>query len=69
MILTRAVLVDWLNESLVGKGLKRMGKCPSEDEWIKKCSLWGARLAQPVEHLTLDLGVMSLRPRLGVEIP
>ena len=30
--------------------------------------LRGARLAQLVERTTLDLGVVSLRPTLGVQI-
>ena len=34
---------------------------------IKKYDCWGAWPAQFVEHLTLDLGVMSLNPTLGVE--
>ena len=29
---------------------------------------WGGQLAQLVEHVTLHLGVVSLRPMLGVEI-
>ena len=29
---------------------------------------WGAWLAQLVEHVTFDLGVMSLNPMLGAEI-
>ena len=29
---------------------------------------WDARLAQLVEHVTLDLGVVSSSPMLGVEI-
>ena len=28
---------------------------------------WGAWLAQSVEHVTSDLGVMSMSPKLGVE--
>ena len=30
--------------------------------------LWGTWLAQSVEHATLDLGILSLSPMLGVEI-
>ena len=30
--------------------------------------LWGAWLALLAEHVTLDLGVVSLSPTLGVEI-
>ena len=30
--------------------------------------MWGTWLAQTVEHVTLDLKVMSLSPMLGVEI-
>ena len=30
--------------------------------FIKKCHYWGTWLAQSVEHLTLDLGVMILSP-------
>ena len=30
--------------------------------------LWGAWLAQSKEHVTLDLGVLSLSPMLGAEI-
>ena len=33
---------------------------------VYKCQ--GAWLAQLVEHVTLDLGVVSLSPTLGVEI-
>ena len=29
--------------------------------------LWSAQLAQSVKHGTLDLGVMSLSPTLGLE--
>jgi len=29
---------------------------------------WGAWLAQSVEHTTLDLGVVSSSPTLGVEV-
>lgn len=31
-------------------------------------SHWNAWLAQPIEHATLDLGVMSSSPTLGVEM-
>jgi len=34
----------------------------------KKANHRGAWQAQSVEHLTLDLGVVSLSPRVGVEI-
>ena len=30
--------------------------------------MWGTWLAQLVEHMTLDLGVVSLSPMLGVEL-
>ena len=34
----------------------------------KKGRIKGTWLAQSVEHLTLDLGVMSLSPMLGAEL-
>lgn len=36
-------------------------------EWDLKPGAWGARLAQSVEHMTLDLGVVSLSPTVGAE--
>jgi len=35
---------------------------------LKKINQWGIWLAQSVEHMTLDLGVMSSRPIRGAEI-
>ena len=35
---------------------------------FKKSLLRGVWLAQLVEHMTFDLGVVSLNPMLGVEI-
>jgi len=36
--------------------------------FIRRAHLGGARLAQSVEHVTLDPGVVSSSPTLGVEI-
>lgn len=36
--------------------------------YLKRYKYWRAWLAQSVEHLTLDLRVLSLRPILGIEI-
>ena len=36
--------------------------------WKLKENYWGAWLAQLEEYTTLDLGIMSTRPTLGVEI-
>ena len=44
--------------------------CTQEDcdTFIEIIDFGGAWLAYPVEHATLDLGVVSLSPTLGVEI-
>ena len=36
--------------------------------YIKGIFIWGAWLAQSEEHVSLDLGVVSSSPMLGVEI-
>ena len=35
---------------------------------IKKIKTWGACLAQAMEHVTLNLGVVNSGPMLGVDI-
>lgn len=35
---------------------------------LKKHKNWGAWLAESVEHVTLDLGVLSASPMLGAEL-
>jgi len=39
-----------------------------ETKLLDEKQKWGAWLAQWVEHVTLDLGVVSSSPTLGVEI-
>ena len=49
------------------QGVSLMGPSPS-GEVPSRNSWWGTWLAQSVEHVTLDLGVVSSNPMLGTEI-
>jgi len=43
-------------------------ECVSCLDCIIRGNIWGAWLAQSVEHMTLDLGVVSSSPTLGLDI-
>jgi len=45
-----------------------VGGWVKELKGIKRYKIWGTWLSQLVEHMTLDLRIMSSGPTLGIEI-